>query len=298
MVKQLSKHRDRLWPWLMIIFGSIVSSLGYVIFILPLNMIEGGVTGIGIIVQHLTRLPIVGMSSLALTAVVFVVATKKLGKSFGAKSIFATILMNLLIDFFTILKIRPVTDDILLAAFYGGAIVGLGLGLIYYAGASTGGADALAQIFWRLRRIPIGRTLLTIDIFVLSAATIIFIPLEKIMYSLIFIYIEIQVIDMVISGFRASQRVMVVTDKPDEIKEAIFERLGRGLTIFRGEGGYTGEERLMLTTVVPKKDIPEVRRIISHHDPDAFVIIQDIHQVYGEGFDRLPKRGPVTDQKS
>jgi uncharacterized membrane-anchored protein YitT (DUF2179 family) len=290
MVHHLQKHKDKVWPWLMITFGAVISALGYVVFILPLSMIEGGVTGLGIIVQHLTKLPIVGMTSLALTAGVFVIATKKLGKGFGAKSVFATILMNVLIDFFTIVKIKPVTDDILLAAFYGGAIVGLGLGLIYYAGASTGGADALAQLFWRFRRIPIGRTLLVIDIVVLGAATLIFIPLEKIMYSLIFIYIEIQVIDMVLSGFRASQRVMVVTDCPDEIKEAIFERLGRGLTIFKGEGGYTGEERLMLTTVVPKKDIPEVRRIISHHDPDAFVIIQDIHQVYGEGFERLPKR--------
>jgi len=274
----------------MICFGSIISALGYVLFILPLNMIEGGVTGIGIITQHLTGMPIVGLTSLALTAVVFIVATRNLGKGFGAKSIFATILMNLLIDFFSIINIQPITNDILLAAFYGGAIVGLGLGLIYYAGASTGGADALAQLFWRFRRIPIGRTLLVIDIFVLTAATLIFIPIEKIMYSLIFIYIEIQVIDMVLNGFRASQRVMVVTDSPDEIKEAIFERLGRGLTIFKGEGGYTGEERLMLTTVVPKKDIPEIRRIISHHDADAFVIIQDIHQVYGEGFERLPKR--------
>lgn len=301
MGKKLNEHKERLWPWLMITFGSIISALGYVVFILPLSMIEGGVTGIGIIAQNLTGLPIVGSTSLALTAVVFVVATKKLGKGFGAKSIFATILMNVLIDFFTIIKITPVTNDILLAAFYGGAIVGLGLGLIYYAGASTGGSDGLAQVLWRLHRIPIGRTLLVIDILVLGAATLIFIPLEKIMYSLIFIYIEVQVIDMVINGFRASQRVMVVTDKPDEIKEAIFERLSRGLTIFKGVGGYTGEDRIMLTTVVPRKDIPEIRRIISSHDHDAFVIIHDIHQVYGEGFEHLPRRRPESksgDQKS
>ncbi len=289
MELKIRKIMSVAWPWLVITFGAVLAAGGYVIFILPMNMVEGGVTGIGIIARHLTGLPIVGVTSLAVTAVVFVIATKKLGKGFGAKSVYGATVMSLLIDFFLILKIPKVTDDILLAAFYGGATVGLGLGLIYFSGASTGGADAVGQILWKLKKIPMGRTMIVIDVFVLGLATIIFIPLEQIMYSFIFIYIEIKVIDMVLNGVRANQRVMIVTDDPEPMKKAIFDSLRRGLTIFTGTGGYSGKERYMLTSVVPKKNIPELRRVVAHVDHQAFVIIQDIHQVYGEGFEPLPE---------
>lgn len=281
---------SKIWPWVSITVGSVLAALGYVVFVLPMNMVEGGTTGIGIIAQHLTGLPIVGTTSLVITAVVFVIATKILGKGFGARSIYATILLSVLIDLFLILKIKPITDDMLLAAFYGGAVVGLGLGMIYFAGASTGGSDATGQVLWKLKKIPISRTLLVVDIFVLGAATLMFVGLERIMYSMIFIFIEIKVIDMVLNGIQSSQRVMVVTDEPEIIKAAILDKLNRGITLFKGEGGYSGTERYVLTTVLPKKDIPEVRRIIAASDNKAFVIIQDIHQVYGEGFEPLPKK--------
>jgi len=275
--------------WIYITFGSVISALGYVLFILPMNMVEGGVTGLGIIMKNITGLPIVGVTSLAITAVIFVIAFKILGRSFGTKSVYAAIVSNVLIDVFMLMKFPPITDDILLAAFYGGAIVGFGLGIIYYSGASTGGADATAQILWKLHNTPLGRTLITIDIFVLGLATIVFIPLEQIMYSLIFIFIEIKVIDMVLNGVRANQRILIITDKPKKISDFILTKMNRGLTLFQGVGGFTGEKKMMLTSVVPKKEIPEIRRIISSIDKKAFVIIQDIHQVYGEGFDPLPK---------
>ncbi len=289
MISERNDFIGKLWPWLVITFGTILAAGGYVLFVLPMKMVEGGVTGIGIIAQQLTGLPIVGSTALIITAVVFVVATKMLGKSFGAKSIYSMVLMNVLIDTLTIMKIPNVTDDMLLAAFYGGAVVGFGLGVIYHSGASTGGADALAQILWKVKRIRIGTTLLVGDVLVLGAATLLFIPFEQIMYSMIFIWVEIKVIDMVLNGFRANQRVMVVTDEPEAIKIALFNSLSRGLTVFKAIGGYTGTERYMLTTVLPKKNIPEVRRIIAGIDEKAFVIIQDIHQVYGEGFEPLPR---------
>ena len=296
MGEKLLKLKNIWWPWILITAGSVISAAGYVIFILPMDMVEGGVTGIGIIVKHLTGLPIVGISSLAITAIVFAFAIKILGKGFGAKSIYATILMNVLIDFFSIMKIslNLGESDILLAAFYGGASVGFGLGIIYFAGASTGGADGIAQILWKLKKTPIGRTLIIIDVFVLTAAAIIFIPIKNIMYSMIFIYIEIKVIDMVLNGLRANQRIMIVTDYPDKMKKAIFTKLSRGLTIFKGVGGYTEHERYMLTSVLPKKNIPEIRRLIAGVDEKSFVIIQDIHQVYGEGFEKLPEKMKIT----
>jgi uncharacterized membrane-anchored protein YitT (DUF2179 family) len=286
--QKIEMHRE-IKTWIYITFGSVVSALGYVLFILPMNMVEGGVTGLGIIMKNITGLPIVGTTSLIITAFIFVIAFKILGRSFGAKSIYAAIISNILIDLFMLLKLPQITDDILLAAFYGGAIVGFGLGIIYYSGASTGGADATAQILWKLHNIPLGKTLIVIDLFVLSLATIVFIPLEQIMYSLVFIFIEIKVIDMVLNGIKANQRILIITDKPKKISDFILTKMNRGLTLFQGVGGFTGENKIMLTSVVPKKEIPEIRRIVSSIDTKAFVIIQDIYQVYGEGFDPLPK---------
>jgi uncharacterized membrane-anchored protein YitT (DUF2179 family) len=279
-----------IWPWILITFGAILSAAGYVIFILPRHMVEGGVTGIGIVVKHITGLPIVGTTALVITGFVFIIAFKILGKGFGAKSIYATILMNVALDIFLIVKIPTAPGDNLLAAIYGGGIVGFGLGLIYISGASTGGSDAIAQILWKLKKIPIGKTLIVIDIFVLGTASIIFIPFESIMYSMIFIFVEIKVIDMVLNGINASQRIMILTDKPDEMKEVILSSLNRGITIFKGIGAYSGKEKLVLTSVVPKKKIPVIRRIIASIDERAFVIVQDVHQVYGEGFEPLPEK--------
>jgi uncharacterized membrane-anchored protein YitT (DUF2179 family) len=143
---------------------------------------------------------------------------------------------------------------------------------------------------WKLKKIPIGKTLIVIDIFVLGTASIIFIPFESIMYSMIFIFVEIKVIDMVLNGINASQRIMILTDKPDEMKEVILSSLNRGITIFKGIGAYSGKEKLVLTSVVPKKKIPVIRRIIASIDERAFVIVQDVHQVYGEGFEPLPEK--------
>ena len=279
-----------IWSWLLITLGAIISAIGYVVFILPWDMVAGGVTGIGIIIKRLTGLPIVGLSSLLMTGIVFIIATKILGKKFGAKSIYATIVLHILIDLFSILdiSINLSKNDILLASFYGGAVVGFGLGIIYFLGGSTGGADAMAQVLWKLKKIPIGRTLIVIDFLVLLIAAITFIPLRNIMYSLIFLYIEVKAIDMVLNGLRANQRIMIVTDYPEKMKKAIFSNLNRGLTIFKGVGGYTGIERFMLTSVLPKKRIPEIRRTIGRVDEKAFVIIQDVNQVYGKGFELLP----------
>lgn len=299
MGKKLLKLKKAWWEWIVITLGAVISAGGYVIFVLPMDMVEGGVTGLGIIVKHLTGLPIVGLSSLAMTGIVFFFAIRILGKGFGTKSIYATILMNVLIDAFSILNLRLNLNegDILLAAFYGGASVGFGLGLIYFAGASTGGADGIGQILWKLKKIPMGRTLIVIDVFVLGLAAIIFIPIKNLMYSMIFIYIEIKVIDMVLNGLRANQRIMIVTDYPDKMKKALFTKLSRGLTIFNGVGGYSGKERYMLTSVLPKKNIPEIRRLVADVDEKSFVIIQDIHQVYGEGFEKLPEKLNIGKKK-
>ena len=279
-----------IWPFGVITFGCLLAAFGYVLFILPMNLFEGGVIGIGIIIKSLTGLPIVGLVSLSLTSVFFVIGLKLIGKSFGVKSIYATILLSVLIDGLSMLNFAKLTDDILLAAFYGGALVGVGMGMVYYYGASTGGADALAQILKRLKKIPIGRTLIIVDFIVLSTAALLINLdniLENIMYSFVFIFVQIKAVDFIINGFKASQQLSIISDNPDKIRETILFKLERGLTIYEGTGGYSGKKRNILTTVIPKKDVPELRRAVAAADPDAFVVIHDVDMVYGEGFESL-----------
>jgi len=251
-----------------------------------MNLFEGGVIGIGMIIKSITGLPIVGMVSLSITSIFFVVVTKLIGKSFGLKSIYATILLSVLIDSLSLIKFVQITNNTLLAAFYGGILVGGGMGMVYYYGASTGGADALAQILKRLKKIPIGRTLISVDFLVLSVA-IYFAGLENIMYSFVFIFIQIKAVDFILNGFKASQQLSIISDYPEKIRETILFKLERGLTIYEGTGGYSGKKRNILTTVIPKKDVPELRRVIAEADPDAFVVINDVDMVYGEGFESL-----------
>ncbi len=290
ILKKDSSFMLSIFPWIAITIGSLMTSFGYVVFIFPLDLFEGGVVGLGLMAKYITGLPIVGVTSLFFTAIVFVFATKIIGKGFGARAIYTTIIANLSIDIFSYMGIEKVTDDVLLASLYGGVVIGAGLGIVFFYGASTGGADAFAQIMKKLKGYSVGRTLISVDFFVLGIAAIFFVGIERIMYSFVFIYIQVKVVDLVLNGMRSSQRILVITTKPDEIKTAILSRLVRGVTIYKSEGAYTGKQGYTLTTVLYKKEIPELRRIISLADENAFVIIQDIHQVFGEGFEKLPNR--------
>lgn len=280
---------EQLKPWILITVGCLLTSAGYVLFILPLNLFEGGVIGLGIIAKQITGLPIVGTTSLIITLFVFLAGIKIIGKSFGAKSLYATFLLSLSMDGGMLLGIDTVTEDIILAAFYGGAFTGIGMGMVYYSGASTGGSDGFAQIMRKLKHIPVGRTLLTVDFFVLGVAALFFAGLENIMYSFLFIFIQVKAIDLVLNGFQANQRLIIYTKAQEEIKEAILYKLQRGISVYKAKGAYSGEEKDTLVTVLPKKNVPEIRRLIAEADPDAFVIIQDVNQVYGRGYEKIPK---------
>ncbi len=277
-----------LTPWIFITIGCIMSSFGYVVLIFPLNLFEGGVTGLGLIANKLFGLPI-GTTSLGLTFIVYWIATKILGKSFGKRSIYATVLVYLLIDILPFLNIGTITNDTILASFYGAIFIGSGMGLVFYYGASTGGSDAFAQIMKKLYNIPIGRSLIAVDFVVLSIA-IYFIGMEKVMYSFLFIFIQIKVVDTILNGLEASQKVTIITDNPDLIKNAILSKLSRGVTLYTSKGAYTGEEKTTIVTVVSKKETPHLKKIIADTEAKVFVTIEDVHQVYGEGFLDLPKK--------
>ncbi len=292
-----------LWPFMVISFGCFLSALGYTLFVTPMGFYEGGVIGIAFLAKYIFGLPI-GATQLIITIVIFIIGTKILGKGFGIKSIYGVFFFSLIFDGLEKLKgiyfPGVISDNMLLNAFYGGIMVGSGMALVFYHGSSTGGSDAFAQIMRWLKRIPVGKTLITVDIIVLLCSTLWAYKkdgvhgLEIIMYTFVFIWIQIKSCDLLINGLNASQRIMVTTDHPELIKKAIFSSLNRGVTTFKGTGGYTGIERTTITTVLPKKQVPELRRIVGETDPNAFVIVQDVQQVYGLGFEPLPVEGETV----
>ncbi len=296
--------------WLWITLGTLLSSFGYVLFILPLNLFEGGVTGLGIIAAKFLgslfadgrMLPVVGLVSWTLTIIIFAASIRVLGKAFGAKSVYSTSLLYFSMDIFLWylqsrgydVKIRQLLDhELLVASIYGALAIGTGMAIVFNEGAATGGADALAQVVRKLRHIPVGKTLLVTDTVVLTIGFFTFsdmmVGFRTMMYSFIFIFIQSRTLDAVLNGFRANQLVMIITDKPKAIKELIFTELSRGVTEYKSYGGFSGVEKTTLATVIGRNRVPTLRRLIADADPDSFVVIQDTEQVYGEGFETLPR---------
>jgi len=167
------------------------------------------------------------------------------------------------------------------------------MAIVFNEGAATGGADALAQVVRKLRHIPVGKTLLATDTIVLTIGFFTFsdamVGFRTMMYSFIFIFIQARTLDAVLNGFRANQLVMIITSRPDAIKELIFTELSRGVTEYKSYGGFSGVEKTTLATVIGRNRVPTLRRLIADADPDSFVVIQDTAQVYGEGFETLPR---------
>ncbi|MDN5280705.1 MAG: hypothetical protein PWR01_4670 [Clostridiales bacterium] len=303
--------RQDLWSWSCVTFGTLLSAFGYAIFILPLNLFEGGVTGLGIIFAKIIGAmffagkmpPIVGIISWVLTIALFAVAVRILGKSFGAKSIYSTTLLYFSMDIILFLlqktgyaeKIRELLGhELLVAAIYGAISIGAGMAIVFNQGAATGGADALAQIVRKLKHIPVGKTILAMDTIVLSLGFFTFADFmtgfRTMMYSFIFVFIQAKTLDAVLHGFSANLLVTIITEKPDEVKKAIIDEIARGMTIYQATGGYSGTRKATISTVVSKRQVPIIRKLVGQTDPESFVIIQETEQVYGTGFESLPNR--------
>ncbi|PKN46242.1 MAG: hypothetical protein CVU59_06625 [Deltaproteobacteria bacterium HGW-Deltaproteobacteria-17] len=273
----------RFRDYLELIFGAILLAFAVTAYMAPNRILDGGFTGIAILLHHLFNTPI-GSVALALMSVALVVGYYKLGPTFGFRTIFATVLFTLAIDFFNhVLQIEALTDDLTLAVFYGGTVAGFALSLIFHAGGSTGGTDVIATLIKRSTGISVGRVLLFLDLGVAFVAGLFF-GARLLMYSLILIFIETQVIDLVLNGFSATKRLWIVSERALAIREHIVSNLGRGATLFEGTGGFSDEPRKVIITYVPRRLVGQLMRDLHDLDPDVFVAVDSAAQVYGEGF--------------
>ncbi|ACI18348.1 YitT family protein [Dictyoglomus thermophilum] len=262
-------------------FGAFLIALSIDIFLVPNKLVGGGVSGIAIILYHVFKTP-VGIVMLLLNIPIFLLGVKVLGLHFGIKTIYGTVILSLFIDLLTLFGLPQVKDPIL-ATVYGGILGGIGLGIVFKYGGSTGGTDILAQVLSHFTGLNLGQALLIIDgIIVLSAGFIFDFVLA--LYALLVILIQGYAIDLVQQGLSYTKAALVFSDNPREIGEKILKGLGRGVTIFYGKGMYTGKDREILYCVVSQSEVGKLKEIIHSCDPKAFVVISPAHEVLGEGF--------------
>lgn len=269
--------------YFLIVLGAVVFAAGFQFFYYPNDIIAGGITGISMIINHLTGWP-VGVMIIVMNVPLFALAWKHFGLRFMLGSLLGMGLSSILMDLFSMLGVSA-TDNPLLACIYGGLCTGTGLGLIYLAGATTGGVDIVAKFVRRSRPyMNFGTIILGMDVLVIATFALVFDRFESAMYAVIGMFISARTIDTVLYGINTSKLCYIISEQFEVIKSAITEELGRGVTILHGEGAYTGNPKQIILCVIKRQQITDVRRIVRMTDPNAFMVITDAKDVFGDGF--------------
>ena len=264
--------------------GSLIFAMGINYFAIPSNLAEGGFTGISLLLFYLFGFS-PGLVILLLNIPLLFVGYKVFGKQtfiytilgIASSSFFLEITNNIVTWF------GPPPEDTLLCTLYTGVLVGIGLGLIFRTGGTTGGVDIIARLVNKFYGWSIGRTMLMFDFGVILSSVFI-IGLDMAMYTLVSVFISARVIDFVIEGLNASKAVTIVSNRPQELAGTIVKKMNRGVTILTGRGGYTGKTREVLYVVVGRNELPKLKQIVHQIDPLAFVVVGDARDVLGEGF--------------
>ncbi|MCK1989312.1 YitT family protein [Lysinibacillus fusiformis] len=278
------KHdvRENIVDYVYVIVGAAVIAIGFNVFLLPNQVASGGVSGISTILHGLFGWN-PGIVQYAFNIPLFIAGVLLLGKKFVIKSFIGTITLPFIVLLTN--SWEPWTDNPLLGALFGGIVVGLGIGLVFKGNASTGGTDLLAQIITKYTGLTLGTSVLLIDGIIAISAAVVF-DLEKGLYALIGLYVTTKTIDIIQLGFSQSKMVYIITLKQDEVREAIYAEVNRGVTKLQAFGGYTGEARPVLMVVVYQTEFTKLKQLIKSVDPSAFVIVSDAYEVLGEGFKR------------
>lgn len=267
-----------------ILLGTVLVGVGLEIFLVPNQIIDGGVVGLSIMAAHLTGLP-VGVYLFVLNLPFLWMGYKQIGKTFALTTLGAVTLMAL---FTTLLHpVSKLTGDLLLAAVFGGAILGLGVGLVIRNGGSLDGTEVVAIMLTRRLPFSLGEVVMFFNLFILGGASLVF-GWDRAMYSLLAYFVAFRAIDVAVEGLDQSKAAIIISDVPHLVRAAIVGRLGRGVTELDGRGGFTGEHKAVLYTVITRLELAKLKSVVLEIDSGAFVAIQDVHEVLGGRFRKQP----------
>ncbi len=265
-----------------IVIGSGLVSAALVVFTIPNNIAPGGVSGLATAFAHISPIP-VSLWSLIFNIPLLLCAWWKMGGRSLLLTLFSTVLLSVFIELFSFLP--AYTNDKLISSVFGGVLLGLGVGLLFLRGISTGGTDLLALLLKKpLPNIPSGTLLLFIDASVVLFAVIIFRELDVALYSAVTIFVTAKVIDAMAEGVDYAKVIYIVTARGKEISDALNHSMDRGTTILPATGGYTGNNKQLVITVTRRNALSQTLRLIKQTDPNAFTFVTDSTEVHGEGF--------------
>lgn len=271
-----------------IILGSALFSLGFDLFLEPNGLTAGGVSGISMILVHIFRFGTVGAVAALINLPLFLAGGRKIGVRFLIGSILGAGFLSLFIDLFAIIP-PPVTEP-LLGALYGGVLCGAGAGFVFTSNASTGGSDIIVRLLkLKYRNVPIGHITIAIDFIVASLSGIVFGDITKTLYSLISIFVCGKIVDAVVYRFDYSKVALIISPRHDVMADAIGKKLNRGVTWLYAQGYYSGNDTKVILTAVKRSQLSELKELVVSIDPNAFIIVQEAHQVLGDGFARYSK---------
>ena len=288
MGESMKKHFQTAYWLLKIIVGSAIFSLGFNLFLEPHGFNAGGLSGLAQILVTLTGFGSVGLITAIINLPLFIFSGKWIGKKFFWGSLFGMAVLSGTLELFSFLPVPQV--DPLLSTLYGGAICGIGLGMVFISGASTGGSDIIVRLLQRKwQHVPIGTINIIFDATVAVLTGIVFNDITSTLYTGVTVFISGKVIDMVVYSFDYSRVVIIISDMYEQIADQIFTKLDRGVTYLDGEGAYSHTEKKVILTAVKKHQIAELKAMVSEIDQNAFVIVQEAHQVLGDGFSHYTK---------
>lgn len=265
---------------LLVILGSFIFSAGVNAFIISGNLGEGGVTGIAIVLYYAFHIS-PALTNFVANAILIVIGYKFLSKKSTILTIIATVLISVFLSLTESWHVE--TGNVIINAVFGGTSVGLGIGIIVLAGGTTAGTTILARIANKYLDVSTAYALLFFDLIVVVISLTV-LPLSKALVTVISLYIGTKVMDYVIEGLNTKKAMTIISSKPEEVAMAIDEQVGRGLTILNGHGYYSREEKDVLYVVVAKTQVTRAKRIIKKIDKNAFLVIHDVRDVYGNGF--------------
>lgn len=254
------------------ILGSILAAIGLEIFLVPNNIIDGGITGISIMASHLTSIQL-GIFIFILNLPFIIIGYKQIGKTFALSTIFSVICFSIFVTLFH--PIPGATQDTLLATIFGGIILGVGIGLIIRNGGSLDGTEIIAILIEKRSVFSIGEIVMFINVFILGISGFVF-SWDRAMYSLIAYFIAFKSIDITVEGLEESKAVIIVSDKNSDISKAIMDRLGRGITLLDGKGAYSGDETEVIYVVLSRLEIAKLKNIVNDFDRDALITITSV----------------------
>jgi len=272
--------------YVLITIGLLMYTMGWMLFLVPAEITGGGISGVSAVVFYATHIPI-SITFLIINAILVLIAIKILGANFGVKTIYSIVVLSVFFALFQNLLKKPLVDDTFLSAILGGMAGGIGLGIVFSRGGSTGGTDIFAMIIMKYRNISPGKIIMLCDVVIIASSYFVFQSPAKLVYGYVSMWVVSYALDSFLSGANRSAQIFIFSTKYEEIADFITKEAVRGVTVFDGIGWYSKENVKIVMSIVRKKETSAIFRKIKQIDPDAFISMGSVMGVYGQGFETL-----------